>query len=107
MQPINFSKPQRAGAQFHSHHITVFFSESVMCIMNKEYALSFSEEKELFFHRITHCVKCIFTNILSNQFSLYLDIRITRLCNLYPVTPHFYIVKLGFTGVYIIFIFLL
>ena len=26
---------------------------------------------------------------------------------LYPLTPHFYIVKLGFTGVYIIFLFLL
>ena len=28
-------------------------------------------------------------------------------CNLYPLTPHFYIVKLGLTGVYIIFLFLL
>ena len=28
-------------------------------------------------------------------------------CNVYPLTPHFYIVKLGFTGVYIIFLFLL
>ena len=28
-------------------------------------------------------------------------------CNLHPLTPHFYIVKLGFTGVYIIFLFLL
>ena len=26
---------------------------------------------------------------------------------LYPLTPHFYIVKLGLTGVYIIFLFLL
>ena len=25
-------------------------------------------------------------------------------CNEYPLTPHFYIVKLGFTGVYIIFL---
>ena len=24
-------------------------------------------------------------------------------CNIYPLTPHFYIVKLGFTGVYIFF----
>ena len=33
----------------------------------------------------------------------------TSLCNVhvYPLTPHFYIVKLGFTGVYIIFLFLL
>ena len=28
-------------------------------------------------------------------------------CNVHPLTPHFYIVKLGFTGVYIIFLFLL
>ena len=28
-------------------------------------------------------------------------IRITYLCDLYPLTPHFYIVKVGFTGVYI------
>ena len=34
-------------------------------------------------------------------------IRITCLCNVDPLTPHFYIVKLGFTGVYIIFLFLL
>ena len=32
-------------------------------------------------------------------------IRITCPCDLYPLTPHFYIVKLGFTGVYIIFLF--
>ena len=34
-------------------------------------------------------------------------IMITYPCNLYPLTPHFYIVKLGFTGVYNIFLFLL
>ena len=34
---------------------------------------------------------------------------ITRTClyNVDPLEPHFYIVKLGFTGVYIIFLFLL
>ena len=31
----------------------------------------------------------------------------TRLYNFDPLKPHFYIVKLGFTGVYIIFLFLL
>ena len=34
-------------------------------------------------------------------------IRITRPCDKYPLIPHFYIVKLGFRGVYIIFLFLL
>ena len=33
--------------------------------------------------------------------------RITCPCNEYPLTPHFYIVKMGFTGVYIFFLFLL
>ena len=31
----------------------------------------------------------------------------TSPCNEHPLTPHFYIVKLGFTGVYIFFLFLL
>ena len=37
------------------------------------------------------------------------NIHITKTCpcNEHPLTPHFYIVKLGFTGVYIIFLFLL
>ena len=32
-------------------------------------------------------------------------IRITDPCNVYPLTPHFNIVKLGFTGVYFFLIF--
>ena len=39
--------------------------------------------------------------------STMIFIRITCPCDLYPLTPHFYIVKMGFTGVYIIFLFLL
>ena len=35
------------------------------------------------------------------------DIIQTCPCNVHPLTPHFYIVKLGFIGVYIIFLFLL
>ena len=35
------------------------------------------------------------------------NIRKTSPCDLYPLTPHFCIVKLGFIGVYIIFLFLL
>ena len=38
---------------------------------------------------------------------LNLFIMVTCPCNEYPLTPHFYIVKVGFTGVYIIFLFLL
>ena len=36
-----------------------------------------------------------------------ITIRITCPCDLYTLTPHFYIVKLGCTGVYIFFLFLL
>ena len=39
--------------------------------------------------------------------NLMLHIMLTSLCNVYPLTPHFYKVKMGFTGVYIIFLFLL
>ena len=28
-------------------------------------------------------------------------------CNVYPIIPHFYIVKLGYAGVYLFFLFLL
>ena len=28
-------------------------------------------------------------------------------CNVYPLEPHFYIAKMGFVGVYIVFLFLL
>ena len=31
-------------------------------------------------------------------------IRLTCPCNVHPLSPHFYIVKLGFTGVYIFFL---
>ena len=36
-----------------------------------------------------------------------LYIRITCPCNEHPLTPHFYIEKVGFTRVYIFFLFLL
>ena len=39
--------------------------------------------------------------------SVWLASVATRPCNVHPLTPHFYIVKLGFTGVYIFFLFLL
>ena len=38
----------------------------------------------------------------SNQLCGERDIRITDPCVKYPLKPHFYIVKLGFTGIYII-----
>ena len=38
---------------------------------------------------------------------MVVSIRKTCPCDLYPLTPNCYIVKLGFAGVYIIFLFLL
>ena len=35
------------------------------------------------------------------------DISKTSPCNEYPLEPHFYIVKLGYPGVYLFFLFLL
>ena len=35
------------------------------------------------------------------------NIRKTSPCNIYPLKPHFYTVKLGFAGVYLFFLFLL
>ena len=33
--------------------------------------------------------------------------KLLGICNLHPLNPYFYIVKLGFIGLYIIFLFLL
>ena len=44
---------------------------------------------------------------VSDDSGTYNDIRTTCPCDLYPLSPHFYIVKLGFTGVYNVFSFLL
>ena len=43
--------------------------------------------------------------VFDNDVGIY--ITKTSPCNEHPLTPHFYIVKLGFTGVYIFFLFLL
>ena len=42
--------------------------------------------------------------LLCNESKPYNTIAKTRLYNFDPLKPHFYIVKLGFTGVYIIFL---
>ena len=43
-------------------------------------------------------------NKQSSQCFTYLDITKTCLCNVDPLKPHFYIVKVGFTRVNIIFL---
>ena len=51
--------------------------------------------------------KALGASAQSLPFPTGLSIMITCPCSEHPLTPHFYIVKLGFTGVYIIFLFLL
>ena len=46
-------------------------------------------------------------NYLPFTFGITIIIRITCPCDLYPLTTHFYIAELRFTGVYIIYLFLL
>ena len=41
------------------------------------------------------------------DFFNFQNIRKTCPCNQYPLKPHFYIVKLGYAGVYLFFLFLL
>ena len=48
-----------------------------------------------------------FCTVITVSLSSASDITKTRLYNVDPLKPHFYIVKLGFTGVYIIFLILL
>ena len=56
--------------------------------------------------RLFFSVTCLFVSLVVYHFgfdaiSLVLIIMKTSPCNEYPLTPHFYIIKLGFTGVYI------
>ena len=57
---------------------------------------------------INTCREQLLKIVQETEVSRYVSahIRIKFPCNLHPLTPHFYIVKLEFTGVYIIFLFL-
>ena len=50
---------------------------------------------------------CIKVNVMTLGEMVRPIIRKTCPCNEYPCKPHFYIVKLGFAGVYLFFLFLL
>ena len=56
-----------------------------------------------------HSVKLLLALVYyrSSEKQVVNGIMLTCPCNVHPLKPHFYIVKFGFTGVYIIFIFLL
>ena len=59
--------------------------------------------------KITHILhRYMYTQSFTNR-QPHIDelIRKTCPCNVYPLKPHFYLVKLGFAGVYLFFLFLL
>ena len=62
------------------------------------------------FHYIHIKSKAIMNILYKCNLSLIIKITSwhhkTSPCNEHPLTPHFYIVKLGFTGVYFFFLFL-
>ena len=51
-------------------------------------------------------ITCEKSNLLEDAMKVQIRILIMKTClyNIDPLKPHFYIVKLGFTGVYIIFL---
>ena len=61
-----------------------------------------SIQPDIFFWFLSPC-------LIQNKDKILVLFFITKtwLCNFDPLKPHFYIVKLGFTGVYIIFLILL
>ena len=87
----------------------MFFTEGIMHLshnMDKTYLLSCEPNEDsnqpVHLHSmINHC--CLHEEIASLAILNVLIITKTRLYNFDPFKPHFYIVKLGFTGVYIIF----
>ena len=54
----------------------------------------------------THIGRAMQKRVLGHMRTVKAQINITKTClyNFEPLKPHFYIVKLGFTGVYIIFL---
>ena len=62
--------------------------------MSKKYVLLLLQGKQSFQTRYNY----------KTEFCKIIIITKTSLYNLDPLKPHFYIVKLGFTGVYIIFL---
>ena len=58
---------------------------------------------------ISECHHCDDINDSQTVFTImsWINIRKKCPCNEYPLKPHFYIVKLGYAGVYLFFLFLL
>ena len=78
------------------------FAHTSSCVFNLKgfYVGGFCGQCSLFYENIFSFF--ILVNICNRVQDV--DIMITCPCNVYPLTPHFYIVKLGFTGVFIFFL---
>ena len=90
-----------AGERIVSHGLLVFPAYNILkwTYNSLRQIISFQKERtQTYFDRV------ITLKYVSIQQHVNLDITKTRLYNFDPLKPHFYIVKLGFTGVYIIFL---
>ena len=76
----------------HNMNATLLFSKVLKYIWLQWNGLLYTSTLSLF---KMHCRKWLISTVLITK---------TCLCNFDPLKPHFYIVKLGFTGVYIIFL---
>ena len=90
------------GAQTNRDFMKMFFSASSPLIENFAIKNIWSphDPQIIFIMDYSHVIKRVRNNVLKSG----VGITKTYLYNFDPLKPHFYIVKLGFTGVYIIFL---
>ena len=86
-----------------NHEDCIMQRKNTMCIKHAHFNTLFYRKSELSLY--TSCCRYFEQLCLSLLVLLNINIHImkTYLYNFDPLKPHFYIVKLGFTGVYIIF----
>ena len=83
------------------------FQNKIVCLSCRAQEVSFIVDSD--FICSFRCNFILFIQETIYMFSVFLIYPITKTspCNEHPLTPHFYIVKVGFTGVFIFFLFLL
>ena len=87
----------------------IYWSKILCCTIPSPYMTSWPQDMNFFFFMLNFHVKDFRTTLFTKPydgFGLYMVLYITKTClyNFDPLKPHFYIVKLGFKGVYIIFL---
>ena len=99
----------------HFHFLMVIFS---IYLNRRVFVIIYKGFKQTKYYKRLLLLRFVPKNNLTNlqlyeivimNITVYRKVFITKtyLYNFYPLKPHFHIVKLGFTGVYIIFLFLL